>query len=271
MQPLTIRAEGAERQYWSDLWRYRELFAFLAWRDLLVRYKQTVVGVLWALIRPVLTMAILVVFGTIGKLPSDGVPYPLLVFAGLLPWQFFSSALSESGASLVNNSNLISKVYFPRLIVPISSVITSFADFAISACFLALLFLWYRFVPSFHILFLPFFLLMVVAAAIGVSLWIAALMVSYRDFKVIVPFITQFGLYLSPVGFSSSLVPAKWRLLFGLNPMAGVIDGFRWSLLGSPHRLNPGSLTLSVLVTAVLLTSGIWYFRKTESDFADVI
>ena len=271
MQQLTITAEGGEREYWRDLWRYRELFAFLAWRDLLVRYKQTVVGILWALIRPVLTMGILVVFGTIGKLPSDGVPYPILVFAGLLPWQFFSSALSESGGSLVNNSNLISKVYFPRLIIPISSVITSFADFLISACFLALLLVWYRFAPSIHVVFLPFFVLMVVAAAIGVSLWIAALMVSYRDFKVIVPFITQFGLYVSPVGFSSSLIPAKWRLLFGLNPMTGAIDGFRWSILGSPHRLDLGSLGLSLLTTSVLLASGIWYFRKTESDFADVI
>src|SRR5215203_1940665 len=232
MAKLIIEAGTAEKNYWSDLWRYRELFYFLAWRDLLVRYKQTVVGVAWSLIRPLLTMLVLtLVFGKFGKMPSGGVPYPLLVFCGMLPWQFFSTALSESGNSLVTNSNLISKVYFPRLVVPASSVITSFVDFLISAAFLVVLMFWYHFVPSSNVMFLPLFVLLAFAASLGVGLWIAALMVQYRDFRFIVPFVVQFGLYLSPVGFLSDVVPEKWRLLYAINPMVGVIDGFRWCIL----------------------------------------
>ncbi len=269
---LLIEAEGAERQYWRDLWRYRELFAFLAWRDLLVRYKQTAVGVGWALIRPLLTMVILtVIFGKLVKMPSGGVPYPILVFCGMLPWQFFSSALSESGSSLVNNANLISKIYFPRLIVPASSVITCFVDFFISLGFLAVIMAWYQFLPSIHILLLPLFVAMVFAASMGVGLWIAALMVSYRDFKVIVPFVAQFGLYVSPVGFSSAIIPEQWRLLYSINPMAGAIDGFRWAILGGEHTLNGPGIAISLTSVILLLTSGVWYFRKTERDFADVI
>src|SRR5262245_51155950 len=227
MNELVIEAGRTERHYWRDLWRYRELFYFLAWRDLLVRYKQTVVGIAWSLIRPVLTMVVLtLVFGKFGQMPSGGVRYPLLVFCGMLPWQFFSTALSESGNSLVNNSNLISKVYFPRLVVPAASVITSFVDFMISAAFLALLMVWYQFVPPVQIILLPVFILLAFAASLGVGLWVAALMVAYRDFRFIVPFLVQFGLYISPVGFQSAVVPQQYRLLYSLNPMVGVIDGF---------------------------------------------
>jgi lipopolysaccharide transport system permease protein len=272
MPELLIEAGRAERQYWRDLWRYRELFYFLAWRDLLVRYKQTVVGVAWSLIRPLLTMLVLtVVFGKLGKMPSGGIPYPLLVYCGMLPWQFFATAMSESGNSLVANSNLISKVYFPRLIITVSSVITSFVDFLISAGFLVALMIWYRYTPPATIVFLPFFVLLVFAASLGVGLWISALLVQYRDFRIIIPFIVQFGLYLSPVGFQSGIVPERFRLLYALNPMVGVIDGFRRCLLGEQQYLYWPSLAASVIGVVALLVTGIWYFRKTEQTFADVI
>jgi lipopolysaccharide transport system permease protein len=272
MSRLIIEAGRAERQYWRDLWRYRELFYFLAWRDLLVRYKQTVAGVAWSLIRPLLTMLVLtVVFGKLGKMPSAGVPYPLLVFCGMLPWQFFSNALAESGNSLVANSNLISKVYFPRLVVPASSVITSFVDFLISAIFLVGLMFWYRFVPPGNIVFLPLFVALAFAASFGVGLWIAALMVKYRDFRFIVPFIVQFGLYVSPVGFLSTVIPGQYRLLYSLNPIVGVIDGFRWCILGGQHVIYWPGLALSLVGVTVMVATGIGYFRKTERTFADVI
>ncbi len=268
---LLIEAGRTERQYWRDLWRYRELFYFLAWRDLLVRYKQTFVGVGWSLIRPLLTMIVLtVVFGKLGKMPSGGVPYPLLVFCGMLPWLFFSTAMSESGNSLVSNSNLISKVYFPRLIIIVSSVITSFVDFLISGAFLIILMVWFRYVPPASVLFLPFFVLLAFGASFGVGLWIAALMVEYRDFRFIVPFIVQFGLYISPVGFQSSVVPERFRLLYALNPMVGIIDGFRWCLLKTQDNYWPG-LAIALIDVALLVASGIWYFRRTERTFADVI
>lgn len=283
---LVIEAGRTERQYWKDLWRYRELFYFLAWRDILVRYKQTVIGMAWALIRPFLTMIVFtVVFGNLAKLPSEGAPYPILVFAGMLPWQFFSSALSESSNSLISNANLISKVYFPRLIVPASAVIVSFVDFLVSGIILLGLMAWYNFVPSWRILTLPLFIGIAFAASMGAGLWLAALTVKYRDFRYIVPFIVQFGLYISPVGFSSSIVPERWRLIYSLNPMVGVIDGFRWAILSgvgstqasasstaslTPLLYWPG-FALSVVLVALLFASGIWYFRKTERTFADVI
>lgn len=276
MDELIIEAGRTQRQYWRDLWRYRELFYFLAWRDLLIRYKQTVEGVAWSVIRPFLTMVVLsVVFGKLGKMPSGGVPYPILVFCGMLPWQFFSTALSESGNSLVTNSNLISKVYFPRLVIPASSVITSFVDFIISAAFLVLLMIWYHFAPSLNILFLPLFVLLAIAASFGVGLWIAALMVEYRDFRFIVPFIVQFGLYISPVGFLSSIVSDRYgdhyRLLYSLNPIVGVIDGFRWCILGGLNTLFWPGLIASMIGVILLLVSGIWHFRRMERTFADVI
>jgi lipopolysaccharide transport system permease protein len=272
MTQLLVEAGRTERQYWRDVWRYRELFFFLAWRDLLVRYKQTVVGVSWSLIRPLLTMLILtVVFGKLGKMPSAGSPYPLLVFCGMLPWNFLSTAISDSGNSLVGNSSLISKVYFPRLIIAVSSVITSFVDFLISALCMIGLMIWYRFVPPLSALLLPLFALLAASASVGMGLWIAALMVKYRDFRFIVPFIVQFGLYLSPVGFQSGVVPSRFRLLYSLNPMVGIIDGFRWSLLGGQNRIDFPALAISFLEVAAILFLGVLYFRKTERTFADVI
>jgi lipopolysaccharide transport system permease protein len=269
---LTIEAGRTENQYWKDLWRYRELFYFLAWRDILVRYKQTTIGIAWALIRPFLTMVVFtIVFGNLAKLPSEGAPYPILVFAAMLPWQFFSSALSECSNSLIANSNMISKVYFPRLIVPTSAVIVSFVDFLISGIILIGLMVWYHFIPEWRILTLPLFILIAIAAAIGGGLWLAALTVEYRDFRYIVPFIVQFGLYISPVGFSSSVVPEEWRLLYSLNPMVSVIDGFRWAILGGDLKLYWPGFTLSLCLVILLFISGIWYFRKTERTFADVI
>jgi lipopolysaccharide transport system permease protein len=269
---LVIEAGRTESQYWKDLWRYRELFYFLAWRDILVRYKQTAIGIAWALIRPFLTMVVFtVVFGQLAKLPSQGVPYPILVFAGMLPWQFFSNALSECSGSLVGNANLISKVYFPRLIVPTSAVIVSFVDFLISGIILLGLMAWYNFVPDWRILTLPIFILIACAASMGVGLWLAALTVQYRDFRFVVPFIIQFGLYISPVGFSSAIVPEQWRLLYSINPMVGVIDGFRWAILGGNASIYVPGFLLSVGLVFLLLWSGIWYFRKMERTFADVI
>jgi lipopolysaccharide transport system permease protein len=272
MSKLVIEAGRTEKQYWRDLWRYRELFYFLSWRDLLVRYKQTIVGVAWSVVRPLLTMLILTfAFGKIAKMPSGGVPYPLFVFCGILPWQFFSGALSESGNSLVANSNLISKVYFPRLVIPASSVITTFVDFLVSALFLIVLLVWYHFLPSANWICLAFFVLLAIAASFGAGVWIAALMVKFRDFKFIVPFVVQFGLYASPVGYISSKVPDKFRLVYSLNPMVGVIDGFRWAILGGEHKLYLPGIAASVIGTVLVMITGIWYFRRTERSFADVI
>jgi lipopolysaccharide transport system permease protein len=271
-QTLIIEAGRAERHYWRDLWRYRELCFFLAWRDLLVRYKQTAIGLVWALLRPLLTMLVFTfVFSKLAKLPSNGIPYPILVFAALLPWQFFSNAFSEAGNSLISNSSMISKVYFPRLIIPLGTVMVSFVDFLISGLILVGVMIWYGFVPDWRILTLPIFIFIAIAAAMGAGLWVAALNVKYRDFRYIIPFIMQFGLYISPVGFSSNIVPEQWRLLYSLNPMVGVIDGFRWAILGSNTPLYLPSVLLSLLLVLVMLVSGIIYFRKTEKTFADVI
>lgn len=269
---LVIEAGRTERHYWRDLWRYRELFYFLAWRDVLVRYKQTAVGVLWAVLRPLLTMLVFtLVFGKLAKLSAGNAPYPILVFVAILPWQFFSSAFTEAGNSLIANANMISKVYFPRLVVPTSAVIVSFVDFLISGIILVGLMLWYEFIPDWRILTLPFFILLAFAAAMGSGLWIAALNVKYRDFRYIIPFIVQFGLYLSPVGFSSSIIPDSWRLIYSLNPLVGIIDGFRWAILGgNAHIYWPGFM-LSIFLVIAMLVSGIYYFRKTEKSFADVI
>ena len=269
---LIIEAGRTESQYWQDLWRYRELFYFLAWRDILVRYKQTAIGIAWALIRPFLTMVVFtVVFGKLAKLDDGSVPYPILVFSALLPWQFFSNSLSECSNSLIANSNLLSKVYFPRLIIPTSAIVVSFVDFLISGMILLGLMAWFNFVPSWRILTLPVFILIACAASMGAGLWLAALNVKYRDFRFVVPFIVQFGLYISPVGFSSSIVPEQWRLIYALNPMVGVIDGFRWAILGGNYSLHPLGFTLSLLIVFLLLISGVWYFRKTERFFADII
>ena len=269
---LIIEAGRTERNYWQDLFRYRELFYFLAWRDVLVRYKQTVIGVLWAVVRPFLTMVVFVlVFSRIAKLPSDGVPYPVMVFAAMLPWQLFATSLSEGSNSLISNANLISKVYFPRMIVPASAVIVSFVDFAISCALLALLMVYYHVWPAWQLFALPLFTALALLTSTGAGLWLAALNVEYRDFRYVVPFIVQFGLYVSPVGFSSTIVPEKWRLLYALNPMVGVIDGFRWAVSGGRAVLFLPGLLSSLAITFVLLVSGAWYFRKMERTFADVI
>jgi lipopolysaccharide transport system permease protein len=269
---LVIEAGHAELHYWKDLWRYRELFFFLSWRDVLVRYKQTVIGIAWSVIRPLLTMVILcVIFGKLAKLPSRDVPYPVMVYAAMLPWQFFANALSESSNSLIYNSNMLTKVYFPRIVVPVSAVIVSLIDFLVSFIILIFLMLWYRFAPSGRIAALPLFLVYALLASLGFGVWLAALNVRYRDFRYIVPFIVQFGLYISPVGFSSDVVPEEWRLLYSINPMVGVIDGFRWALLGGREHLYWPGFTLSLTVTAMLSFFGMRYFRKTEHVLADII
>lgn len=271
-QILIIEAGKTERHYWRDLWHYRELFYFLAWRDILVRYKQTVIGITWALIRPLLTMLVFVfVFGKLAKLPSEGVPYPILVFAALLPWQFFANAFTEAGNSLVSNANMVSKVYFPRLVMPASAVIVGFVDFLISGVILVGLMLWYGFMPDWRIITLPLFIFIAFAAAMGAGLWIAALNVKYRDFRHIIPFLVQLGLYISPVGFSSVIVPDEWRLLYSINPMVGVIDGFRWAILGENIQLYWPGFLLSIFLVLVVLVTGIYYFRKAEKTFSDVI
>jgi lipopolysaccharide transport system permease protein len=269
---LIIEAGHTETQYWRDLYLYRELFYFLSWRDVLVRYKQTVIGVAWAVLRPFLTMVVFtIVFGKLAKLPSEGAPYPILVFSAVLPWQFFANALSETSNSLIGNANLISKIYFPRLIIPASSVITSFVDFLISGIILVALMIWYQFVPGWRVVILPFFVAIAFGASMGCGLWLAALNVKYRDFRYIIPFIVQFGLFISPVGFSSSIIPGRWRLLYSLNPMVGVIDGFRWAIIGGETLIYWPGFLLSLSLVMLLLVTGIRYFRKTEKTFADII
>jgi lipopolysaccharide transport system permease protein len=270
---LIIEPGRAERHYWRELWQYRELFQVLAWRDISVRYKQTVIGAAWALIRPFLTMVVFtVIFGKLAKLPSDGtVPYALMVFAGMLPWSFFATALSDASNSLISNANLISKVYFPRLIVPIAAVMVAFVDFLISFAILIALMIWYRFMPGWQILLLPAFAAIAFMTSLGVGMWITALNVKYRDFRYVIPFIVQLGLYVSPVGFSSSIIPEQWRLVYSLNPMVGVIDGFRWCLLGGESRLYWPGFWLSLAVAGFFLWLGIRQFRKVEKSFADLI
>lgn len=271
LPPLILEAGRTEAHYWRDLWRYRELFLFLTWRDLLVRYKQTAVGIAWALLQPALTTAVFCVFGQILKLPTGGVPRPVLIFAAQLPWQFFSASLSASSSSLVGNAHLISKIYFPRLIIPVSAIVVSLVDFLISAAFLAVLMAVYGLTPDAHLLALPLFLLVAFGAALGAGLWLTALNVKYRDFRFVLPFIIQFGLYVSPVAFTSDLVPAQWRTLYELNPMVGIIDGFRWALLRGATPPPWSGLAYSLVLVAFLLVTGVWYFRKTEKTFADVI
>ena len=272
MTRIIIEPGKTEKNYWRDLWAFRELFYILAWRDIKVRYKQTVLGAAWSIIRPLLTTLIFtVVFSLVAKLkPPGNVPYALLVFTGMLPWQFFSSALSEASNSLIGNTNLISKVYFPRLIIPVSTIMTSLVDFLITFGILLAMCVYYQYMPSIQIFLLPLFVLLALAASLGTGLYITALNVKYRDFRYIIPFVVQIGMYITPVGFSSSVVPEKWRLLYCLNPMVGVIDGFRWSILGEEELYLPGVL-LSIVVTACFLFLGIWYFRKTEKSFADNI
>ena len=275
IRPVRIVLEPgrAEKNYWRDLWRYRELFKVLAWRDVAVRYKQTVIGVVWAVLRPLLTMIIFtLIFARIAKLPSEGsAPYALMVLAGMLPWTFFSTALSDASNSLITNTSLITKIYFPRLIIPSATIIVAFIDLLISFGILAAMMIWYRFAPNWHILLLPVFVLLAFLASLGPGLLITALNVRYRDFRYVIPFLLQFGLYVSPVGFSSKVVPERWRFLYSLNPMVGVIDGFRWCVLGGATKLYVPGFLASICIVAVFLWLGIGYFRRTERSFADLI
>lgn len=269
---IVIKPGKSIGHYWKELISFKELFIILAWRDITVRYKQTVLGILWTIIRPFLTMIVLtVVFSKIAKLPSEGVPYPLLVLVGMVPWQFFSSSLTESSNSLISNSSLLTKVYFPRLILPSSTIIASLVDFLISLILVFILMIYYRHVPSINIIFLPLFLAIIILSSLGAGFFIAALNVKYRDFRYIVPFFVQFGLYITPVGFTSKIVAEKWKLIYYLNPMAGPIDGFRWALLTNESRIYLPGLILSSFVTILILILGISYFRNTEKKFADLI
>jgi lipopolysaccharide transport system permease protein len=274
---LVIEPGRAELNYWRDLWRYRELFYILAWRDLAVRYKQTVIGVAWALIQPLLTMIVMTfIFGRVAQLPSDGnAPYSILVFAGMLPWQFFANALSSSSQSLVGSANLISKVYFPRLIIPAGAVITSFVDLLIGFVILACMMAWFQFWPTWRILTLPLFMFIAFVAATGPGLLMTALNVKYRDFRYVIPFLVQFGLYISPVGYSSAVIRDRFGdtifTLYSLNPMVAVIDGFRWAILGSDSAICWPGFSVSLGMVVALLTLGVCYFRKTEKTFADII
>ena len=270
---LVLEAGRAERHYWRDIWNYRELFAILAWRDVSVRYKQTAIGIAWVLLRPFLAMVVFtIVFSRLAKLPSDGAaPYPIMVFAGLLSWTLFSTIMAEGSNSLVSNAHLIGKVYFPRIIVPACSAVVALVELAINLALLVALMAWYGFAPSWRIVLLPAFVAMAVLASLGPALLITALNVEYRDFRYIIPFIVQFGLYISPVGFSSEIVPAAWRLWYSLNPMVGVIDGFRWCVLGGATHLYPSGFFLSLGAVTLFLWLGVSYFRRTERTFADVI
>jgi lipopolysaccharide transport system permease protein len=268
---LILEAGRASRHYWADLWRYRELLGFLAWRDIKVRYKQTTLGVLWALIQPAVTLAVFTfIFGKLAGMPAGNVPYPLLVLCGLLPWQLFAAAFSNASGSLVANTHLISKVYFPRLIVPLSSVAVALIDFLVVLGLLVALCLWWQFAPDWRVLLLPFFILLTLVTAVGTGLWLTALTVKYRDFRYVVPFLLQIGLFLSPVGFSTTNLPT-WRALYSFNPMVGAIDGFRWCVLRGEPVLDATNLAISVVMSILLLVSGLWYFRRTERTFADVI
>ncbi|MHC4259129.1 MAG: ABC transporter permease [Planctomycetota bacterium] len=272
MDEIIIEPNKTVKRIWQELWTYRELFYFLAWKDILIRYKQTVIGIAWSVIRPLLSMAILtVIFGRIAKLPSGDTPYPILVYSAMLPWHFFSNTLSISGNSLIDNRSMITKVYFPRIIIPSTAMVVSLVDFLISFAILVCLMLWYGFWPNLKVVVLPLLLLLATLTSLGAGYWVGALNVKYRDFRHIVPFIVRFGLYISPVGFSSAIVPEKWRLLYSINPMVGVIDGFRWALLGKEVNLYLPGFLVSVGLAIILFIGGAWFFTKTERKFADII
>jgi lipopolysaccharide transport system permease protein len=265
------RRTGLANLNLRELWEYRELLGFLAWRDVVVRYKQTYIGAGWAFVRPFLTMVIFtVVFGKIAKLPSDGVPYPILTFTALLPWQFFATAFTETANSVVGNGHMITKIYFPRLILPLTSLAVAFVDFLVSLFFLVALMLYYRVTPSPRVFALPLFALLMITFTIGLGLWFAAAYVRFRDLRHLIPFITQLGLYVSPVAFSSSIVPEQWRVPYSLNPMVAVIDGFRWSILGTVPLHTP-SLVTGIVISVLLVATGVYYFKQTERVFADVM
>jgi len=267
-----IEAGRSRARIWSDLWRYRELLFFLSWRDILVRYKQTVLGILWSVLRPLLTMLIFtVLFGRLARLPSDNVPYPLLVLAAMVPWQFFAGSISEAGNSLIGNANLIAKVFFPRLVIPMATTLVTLVDAGISFLLLLGLMISYGTLPDWRILFLPFVVLPAYLLALGCGLWFSALNIRYRDFRHLIPFLVQVGLYVSPVGYASTIIPGKWRLIYALNPMVGIIDSFRWILLHGRTQLYMPGLAVSAALIALIFISGLLYFRRVERTFADII
>ncbi|MBU5636464.1 ABC transporter permease [Geomonas sp. Red69] len=269
---IVIQAGGSVANYWRDLWHYRELFVFLAWRDVLVRYKQTAIGILWCVLKPVTTMVVFtVIFGRLASLPSNGVPYPVLVFSAMLPWQLFAGTLTDCSSSLVDNANLLTKVYFPRLLVPAATLVVNLVDFAVAGAIFAGFMVWYGVAPGLNLLLLPAFLLLALLTAVAAGLWFAALNVRYRDFRFLVPLLVQFGLFVSPVGFSSAVVPESWRFFYFLNPMAGVIEGVRWAILGEAPRLSIPGFTLSIFLVLALLVGGVVSFRRMERSFADVV
>jgi lipopolysaccharide transport system permease protein len=270
--PIIVRRRtGLAALQLSDIWYFRELLALFAWRDILVRYKQTVIGIVWALIRPLLTILVFTfVFGKLGNLPSHGIPYPLLTFAAVLPWQLFSTALNESSMSVVGNAHILSKVYFPRVLIPLSSVMASMVDFAISLVIFLIALAVYGVPFSARLLALPLYIILCVTFALGFGFWFSALFVRYRDVRHLVPFIVQLGIYISPVGFSSDIVPDRWRPLYALNPLVAIIDGFRWCTLGQP-ALRLGETVSAVVISLGLLITGLYYFRQTERTFADLV
>ncbi len=268
---LVLEPGLSSANYWRDLWRYRELMYFLAWRDIAVRYKQTAIGIAWALVRPALTMIVFVLFRRLMGNPQSTVPDPILVLAAVLPWQFFSSALQDAAGSLIGNANLVSKVYFPRLIVPIAAIVTAVADFLVTLVLLALVMAWHGFAPGAPLLALPAFALLTAALALGVGLLVSALNVTYRDFRYVVPFVMQIALFVSPIAFTTSTMPEPWRSLYVFNPLVGIIDGFRWCIIGDAAPFSADSVVISVVATTASLLVGVWYFRRMERGFADVI
>ena len=262
---------GFDAAYLKDLWAHRELLLFLTWRDIKVRYKQTALGACWAIIQPLLTMVVFsIFFGRLGKIPSDGIPYPIFSFAALVPWTFFANGLNQSAGSLVSSADLLKKVYFPRLIIPIATVLSGAVDFALSLATLLAMILYYRIWPTGQIVWLPLFLLLALVTSLGVGLWLSALNVEYRDVRYVVPFLTQFWLFATPIAYPSSLLSEPWRTLYGVNPMAGVVEGFRWALLGTNTAPRP-IIAVSSLAALVILVSGAFYFRRMEKSFADIV
>lgn len=267
---IVLTPGGESRDYWRNLWRYRDLLYVLVWRDVAVRYKQTAIGISWVLLRPGLTMLVFIAFRHLVGMPSGGIPEPLLVFAAVVPWQFFSAATSEASASLIGNANLISKVYFPRMLIPCAAVLTALVDLLLMLGMLALILVFYELYPSWHIVALPFFIALTFSLSLGIGLLFAGLNVEYRDFRYIVPFVVQLGIFISPIAFTTETVPQRWRLLYGLNPMVGIIDGFRWSVIGAP-ALNVHVTILSLIISIASLFLGLLFFRRLERAFADVI
>lgn len=269
---IVIEAGKSERHYWRDLWRYRELFYFLAWRDVLVRYKQTAIGLAWALARPLFTIIVFtLIFGRLARLPSEGAPYAALVLVGMIPWQFFASAVNEASLGLANKENIITKVYFPRIIIPISGVIVNLVELAVGLAMLAVLLAWQQVAVTLNMLFLPLILLLALLLTFGCAVWVSALSVRFRDFRQVVPFALQMGLYISPIAYSAAIVPERWRVWYALNPFTGIIEGLRWSVFANSPTPPVQELAISLGLATLATASGIAYFRSIEKRFAELL